>query len=442
MPQRLEAQILACRRRAEEAAAKAASASDPYRKSDYLAAQQRWEALAELYESTGGPANPALKIALEGSGRRRSADGEDVRNHAEILQAISTALIQENDIDALYERIVDGALDLMDSDFSSMQVFDAGKNELQLLAWRGFHPDSAATWDRIGVGGEHSACAEALRRGHRVLVQDVVACDFLRGTPDLEQFALSCIRSVQSTPLRSRSGELIGMISTHWQTPHDPSELSLQFLDVLARQAADLIERTRAEAQIVMLGREVEHRAINLLASVDAAVRLSNSDSVEGFREAIQGRLVALARVHRLHTASHWQGADLGIIVKEELSPYLEKEGRRVRIAGASVTLTPDVAQAVAIALHELTTNAAKYGALSVPGGGVEVTWSERSGNRIVLAWTESGGPPTTPPAHNGFGTRIMKGMRTTAGVEVHFDWRPSGLRCEITVPVLGVAKS
>jgi PAS domain S-box-containing protein len=203
-----------------------------------------------------------------------------------------------------------------------------------------------------------------------------------------------------------------------------------------SRIARDITERRRSEAQISILAREAEHRAKNLLANVKAMVQLSQADTPDGLREAIAGRIKALANVHSLFVKSRWTGAELGILVKQELSPYSREGEARTPIDGPTVMLKPDVAQAVAVILHELATNAAKYGALSVPKGQVRVEWSRTAVGRVVLRWTEVGGPPANPPTHKGFGTQVMEAiMRGRVGGDVRLDWRAQGLTCEIALP-------
>jgi two-component sensor histidine kinase len=155
----------------------------------------------------------------------------------------------------------------------------------------------------------------------------------------------------------------------------------------------DITERKRTEAQVSILAREAEHRAKNLLANVEAMVRLSNSDTPDGLKEAIAGRIRALANVHSLFVRSRWAGAELGSLVKQELSPYSRDGEMRTQIDGPTVVLKPELAQAIAVALHELATNAAKYGALSVAEGRVRVEWSRAADGQLVLRWTEAGGP-------------------------------------------------
>jgi two-component system CheB/CheR fusion protein len=200
--------------------------------------------------------------------------------------------------------------------------------------------------------------------------------------------------------------------------------------------ARDITERRRSEERINLLAHEVDHRAKNLLAMVQATVRLTQGDTPEALKTTIEGRLQALANAHALLAQSRWAGADLRSLIAEELSPYCQENGRRARIDGASLTLEPETAQSIAIAVHELTTNAVKYGALSASTGHVQVAWSRSADRQIALRWAESGGPPVTPPARQGFGTRVIERMiRSQLKGEVRFDWRTDGLVCEIVVP-------
>ncbi len=191
----------------------------------------------------------------------------------------------------------------------------------------------------------------------------------------------------------------------------------------------DITERKRSEAQIVNLAHEAEHRTKNILSTVLATVRLSHSDTSDDLKRLIEGRINALARVHGLFVQSRWTGAELHNLVTQELSPYCGQTVERVRIDGPPLLLEPNTAQTIAISLHELATNAAKYGSLSVADGRVEIAWSRTADGRLSLRWIESGGPADTPPAHRGFGTRVMENIiaHQLRG-EVHFDWREQGL--------------
>jgi PAS domain S-box-containing protein len=365
--------------------------------------------------------------------QRLSAELADMRR----LQEISTRLLQHDNVEALYEGILDAAVMLMHSDMATMQILDSVKGELRLLGSRGFDPALIGSFEWVGPGAGTS-CAAALRAGCRVVIPDIDVCDFVVGTPAHDALRQCGIRAAQSTPLMSRSGGLIGMITNHWRQPHEPNQRQLLLIDVLARQAADLIERKKNEEKIALLAREAEHRTKNLLATVQATVRLTRSGTVEGVKQAIEGRIQAIANVHSLFAQSHWSGAELRSVVTQELSPYSGDGGSRVRIDGPALSLEADTAQTIAVALHELATNAAKYGALSAPDGRVEVEWSPAADGRLVLRWTEQGGPRVQWPAptKKGFGTRVIESMiRDQLKGEIRFDWRAEGLACEIVLP-------
>jgi PAS domain S-box-containing protein len=198
--------------------------------------------------------------------------------------------------------------------------------------------------------------------------------------------------------------------------------------------ARDITEQKRAQEQITTLAREAEHRSKNLLATVQATVSLSQSDTPEGLKQAIEGRILALAKVHSLFVDTRWIGAELSTIARLELAPYSEKDETVVRINGPQVLLEPSTAQVVAVSLHELATNAAKYGALSVPNGQISLKWTHNADGRLLLHWTETGGPAVKVPTHQGFGTRIIERMIGQLKGKARFDWHADGLVCEITL--------
>jgi PAS domain S-box-containing protein len=198
----------------------------------------------------------------------------------------------------------------------------------------------------------------------------------------------------------------------------------------------DITDRKEAEERQVLLAREVDHRARNALALVQSIVRLTRSDTVKSYISAVDGRIGALARAHTLLAQSRWQGADLGRLVEEELAPYRAAgDDGRITASGPEVSLEPRTAQTLALALHELSTNAAKYGALSVMPGRVGVTW-ELQPDSLVLHWSESGGPPVGPPPSPGFGIRVISASieRQLEG-KTDFHWRAEGLNCSLRVP-------
>jgi PAS domain S-box-containing protein len=200
--------------------------------------------------------------------------------------------------------------------------------------------------------------------------------------------------------------------------------------------ARDITEQKRNQDLISTLAREAEHRSKNLLATVQAAVHLSHADTPEGLKKAIDGRIQALANVHSTLVKTRWIGADLSAIATQELAPYSETNQQRVQISGPPILLEPNAAQAIAVTLHELATNAAKYGALSVTNGRVNLNWFHTEDGHLHLRWTETGGPKVQEPSRKGFGGRIIELMIGQQSGKTSFDWRSDGLVCEISLRV------
>jgi two-component sensor histidine kinase/DNA-binding response OmpR family regulator len=194
----------------------------------------------------------------------------------------------------------------------------------------------------------------------------------------------------------------------------------------------DITDRKQAETMQVLLAREVDHRARNALAIVQAIIRLARADSQEAYIAAVDGRVRALAHTHELLSKSRWQGADVRSLVEEEIAPYAESG--RIATKGPSVILSAEKAQTLGIALHELATNAAKFGALSSADGRLDIDWSFDDAI-LRFNWAESGGPAVQVPTRAGFGTKIINASLTEPkGSRVTFDWDPAGLKCAITM--------
>ncbi|MDP2333971.1 MAG: response regulator [Reyranella sp.] len=202
----------------------------------------------------------------------------------------------------------------------------------------------------------------------------------------------------------------------------------------------DITERRRAEERQVLLAREVDHRAKNTLAVVLSVLRLTRARTMPEFISTVEGRIHALAATHNLLSATRWEGADLCKIVDEEMAPYHASHRRRVVTAGPAVVLLPATAQAVALAVHELATNAAKYGALSTEAGTLQLAWSICP-DAVTLTWSETGGPATTEPKALGFGLTIVRSsIEEQFRGGVVYDWRPEGLHCTLSIPSAQIA--
>jgi PAS domain S-box-containing protein len=204
----------------------------------------------------------------------------------------------------------------------------------------------------------------------------------------------------------------------------------------------DITARRRAEERQTLLSREVDHRAKNALFVVQAALRLSRAPDLPSYVRLIEGRVAALARAQTLLAEDRWAGADLRTLLHGELAGFLGTgggSGQQAVVEGPKVALPPGAAQPFAMAVHELATNAVKYGALSAPGGRVAVTWTLEGGpaGKLHLRWAERGGPPVEgPPSQRGFGTRVLDG--TVRGQLGGRSRSPGcvGLACDIEVPL------
>ena len=217
------------------------------------------------------------------------------------------------------------------------------------------------------------------------------------------------------------------------------SPVSDEFGEIVgaSKIARDITDQKRREELISLLAREADHRTKNLLTVAQATVHLAQGDTPAALKTAIEGRLKALGNAHALLAQSRWAGADLSKLVAEELAPHARASESLIETDGPSVMLRPDQAQAMALALHELVTNAVKYGALSVATGRVRIAWGLRSGNRLFVRWVETGGPRVKPPERQGFGTRVMTRMICDQlNGEVDFNWREEGVICDIATPL------
>lgn len=222
--------------------------------------------------------------------------------------------------------------------------------------------------------------------------------------------------------------------------------LRVSLLEVVLRRIDEVAqERQRAKDRQDLLLAELDHRVKNTLANIQALVRHASrgAATAEAFVADLHGRLRAMAQAHALLSQTRWEGAELRSLAEEELRPHAGSDAgaARLHIAGPEVRLLPKAALAVSLALHELGTNAAKYGALSVPGGTVSLEWRVEAG-MLRLEWRERGGPPVAPPARRGFGMLVIeRSLAYEVGGRSELDFAPAGVTWRAEMPIRHVAE-
>jgi PAS domain S-box-containing protein len=201
----------------------------------------------------------------------------------------------------------------------------------------------------------------------------------------------------------------------------------------------DIDERRRAEELRLLVSREVDHRAKNVLAVVQTIVKLSAANDPRNYAASVWARIAALARAHDLLAERGWIGVDLRVMAEREFAAY--RAAGQITLRGEPLALAAIAVQPLAMVLHELATNAARHGALSAPEGRVTLSW-HRDGPLLRLAWVETGGPPADlPPLHQGLGTRMIDStVRGQLGGLLERRWRREGLVCEIALPLARVS--
>jgi PAS domain S-box-containing protein len=215
------------------------------------------------------------------------------------------------------------------------------------------------------------------------------------------------------TPLYDAEGKFVGAVN--------------MLVDMSSRKAAEQKEK--------LLIQELQHRSNNLLAVIQTIAQrsLSSATSLAGAKAIFEARLHALARAQRRITDSDWTGVDFSAIIFAELEPFFG----RAKIEGPKVTLGPRHAQDFSLAIHELVTNAVKYGALSNAGGSINVSWQVHAnghGKVLKFCWGERGGPPVIPPTREGFGTNLLNSVLHNARLQ----YKPEGFTCEVDFPLSG----
>ncbi|WP_309090424.1 HWE histidine kinase domain-containing protein [Phenylobacterium sp.] len=278
--------------------------------------------------------------------------------------------------------------------------------------YTGASPDAQEGWGWASVHDPQVLPTVEARWRHSLATGETFEMTFpLRGADGVFRPFLTRV-----TPLRDEAGRIVRWFGTN-------TDVSRQLQDQ---------ERLR------LMVNELNHRVKNTLATVQSIIALSlrGVDVPGPVRETLTNRILALSKAHDVLTDEQWSGADLREIVQQAADPYQTEGDVRFRVDGPPVRLPPRTAIAIALALHELATNAAKYGALSAVGGRVDLIWdvvSEDGATKLRLDWRESGGPPVEPPKRTGFGTRLIeRGLSADLQGRVTIEYLPAGVVCAI----------
>lgn len=382
----------------------------------------------------------------------------------EVLNRTGRALAAELDIERIVENVVEAAVLLTGSQtgvfFSGPDSVSPNEDGKPGVHYGHYAPgDARAAFSGLAA---NRICEEVFEHGHTIRIEDISADPEYRQYLTEESLSQDRprVRSLLAVPVSSRTGKVYGVLLFAHERAGTFTERAERLVTGLAAQAAialengrlyqeaqhEIEERRQAQNQQSFLIRELHHRVKNTLATVQAVVGATarSTSSIEEFYKAFVGRIISLANTHSLLTEALWQTASLRNILEKELVPYNDARGERIELEGPDVELPSEIAVPVGMAIHELTTNAAKYGALSVRTGRVSVMWSvhgEGDERRLSLSWVERGGPRVQEPGRQGFGSRLLHRVLTTQlNAEVKVDYDPMGLRVSIDAPIKATA--
>jgi two-component sensor histidine kinase len=305
----------------------------------------------------------------------------------------------------------------------------------------------------VALGVAVGSCGTAAFKGEPVFVSDIATDPLWK---DFRDLALrNGLAACWSVPIRGSDGTILGTFANYYHEPRQPSPRDIESIAMMAQTAAIAIERhrremerAREEEQRTLLLRELNHRVKNVFALTNAIITMTarSAATPKEMAESLRGRLTALSRAHdlvrpALHDVKAEGSVSFRVILDDILLAYQVPDmPERIRTVGDDLNIRGHAITNLALVLHELATNAAKYGALSVPEGHVEITW-KRDEKALELNWREEGGPPVSPPVRSGFGTVLtQKSVEGQFGGTMRYDWEPEGLKVMLRLPLSAVA--
>jgi two-component sensor histidine kinase/PAS domain-containing protein len=404
-----------------------------------------------VYDGSGVPVQMAGTSFNATHRRRIEAALREETETLEILNGIGVMLNSNLNIEHVVQTVTDAATKLSGAQFGSFfhNVIDDNGESYLLWTLSGV-PRSA--FDKFPMP-RNTAVFGPTFKGTGVIRSDDITKDprYGKNAPYYgKPKGHLPVVSYLAVPVVSRSGEVLGGLFFGHEKPGVFTERAARIGMGIAAQAAiamdnarllkrmqnEVAERRRAERHLELLLAEVNHRVKNTLAVVMsiATNTLRHSRSVETFRNSFEARIMALAEAHNLLSEGNWEGTSLPALIDRAMKPYRGADEPRYSVdCDAAVRVRPKDAVTLVIAFNELATNATKYGALSRPDGRVAIS-CRLDGDRLVIRWQESGGPPVKPPTRQGFGTRLIKGLAYDLSASVDMQYERSGLICTMTM--------
>jgi len=304
----------------------------------------------------------------------------------------------------------------------------------------GFPSLSGSIRDLDDFGVEMSA---DLRAGRGIIISDIATDPRTEAQETVEAYDALRVRALLTSPL-IQGRRVAAYVYVCQDAPRDWTPDEVAFAADMAQLIWTASERARSEAALKraeeterLLIREVDHRAKNVLAVVQSLAQLTPFVDKGQYVEALSGRIGSLARSHSLLSTSRWTGVRLDALLRQELEPYGEGSDDRVHVAGPPILIQAEAAQSLGLVLHELATNASKYGALVDVTGALSVTWAwdaapEGGEPQLTLTWRETSARIIHPPSREGFGSTLIAKATRQLGATIHQDWRPDGLACRL----------
>jgi PAS domain S-box-containing protein len=351
----------------------------------------------------------------------------------EAVARLGELALTESDLQTLFNEVASTIAGNLDVEFVKILELVPGDAELLLRAGIGWREGLIGTAHEST--GRHSQAGYALASGGPVIVTDLKSETRFEGPALLHDHG---VNSGVSVPIAGRDGRAYGVLGAHTARRRRFGEHDVSFVVACANLIAGAIQRRQSDQRHELMIRELRHRSGNLFAQLLALFSQTarNSRSVAELTTKYEARVLALANAHRLITEGGWQSTSLHDLLRLLLAPYLE----RVLLSGPEVFLEPDPSFALSSAVHELATNASKYGSLSAEAGRLDIVWEVNrtaQGLTLELEWKEHGGPPVRRSRRVGFGTRLI-GMviERQLGGEMQRTFAPEGLDARLVLPL------